>query len=152
MTSLLDIQQPLDPMSEAFMWAKDSTLATSAMGVGGGYAMGVAFSLFGAMISAETATSAMGTAHYFKYALKNAHSLGANFAFFGFIFGGIEVALEKRRGRKDYWNQTASGALIGAIYGYRSFKFPGLIGGFAGGAVFSLLIERVMDSAGIGQK
>lgn len=134
------------------MWAKDSTVATASLNVVGGYVMGCAFSLFGSMISAETSTQCMGTKDFFAYSFRSAHRLGANFAYFGFLFGGIEVALEKRRGKKDLWNPTISGALLGAGYGWRSYRMAGLIGGTVGGAAFSILFEKLMDALGFAQR
>lgn len=130
---------------------RDSTLGVAVPGIFGGYIMGYAFSLFGAMISAETSTQAMGTADYFRYSARQAHKLGRNFAFFGVLFGGIEIALEKRRGKKDVWNIATSGGLIGGFYGWRSYRRPGLVGGFFGGAFASILIERMMEAVGMGQ-
>ena len=150
MTSLLDPQPPHDPMADAMTWMRDSTLSTAGMGVAGGYVMGFGFSLFGSMISAETSTQALGTMDFFKYSLRGAHSLGANFAFFGFIFGGIEIALEKRRGRKDVWNPIASGGIIGGVYGWRAYRRPGLIGGIVGGAAASYVLEKLMEKLGFG--
>lgn len=149
--SLLEQQPPTDPTQEAMQWMKDSTLATASLNVVGGYVMGCGFSLFGAMISAETATQCMGTSDFFKHSFRNAHRLGANFSYFGFLFGGIEVALEKRRGKKDLWNATASGAILGAGYGWRSYKMTGLVGGAVGGAAFSILFEKLMDGLGFAQ-
>ncbi|KAG5506654.1 hypothetical protein JIQ42_06907 [Leishmania sp. Namibia] len=151
MTSILDPRQPIEPLQRAMMIAKDSTLATAMLNVFGGYVMGFGFSLFGSMISAETSTQAMGTADFFRYSLRSAHRLAGSFAFFGFLFGGIEVALEKRRGRKDQWNPTIAGAIIGGGYGWRSYKHPGLAAGIVGGAAFSLVFEKMLDAMGMAQ-
>ncbi|KPA77655.1 putative mitochondrial inner membrane preprotein translocase Tim17 [Leptomonas pyrrhocoris] len=152
MTTILEAQPPADPMRKAMMVAQNSTMATALMNVGGGYVMGFGFSLFGSMISAETATQSMGAADFFRYSVRSAHRMGVSFCFFGFLFGGIEVALEKRRGRKDKWNPTISGALIGGAYGWRSYKYPGLAAGVVGGAAFSLLFEKMMDWMGFAQR
>ncbi|CBH18364.1 mitochondrial import inner membrane translocase subunit tim17 [Trypanosoma equiperdum] len=152
MTTLLDPQPQIDPSQKAMMVLKDSTITPAAMNVVGGYVMGFGFSLFGAMISAESTTQRMGTADFFRYSLKTAHRLGFSFAYFGFLFGGIEVALEKRRGRKDVWNATLSGGLLGGVYGCRYYKAPGLVGGTLGGAAVSLMLERVMDALGLAQR
>lgn len=149
--SLLDPQPPLEPTQEITTFLRDSTLGVTVPGIVGGYVMGYGFSLFGSMVSVETTTQTMGTADYLRYSARSAHRLGKNFAYFGLLFGGIEVALEKRRGHKDVWNVAASGGIIGGYYGWRSYKRPGLIGGLAGGAFFSVLIERMMDSLGMGQ-
>ncbi|KEG09020.1 mitochondrial import inner membrane translocase subunit Tim17 [Trypanosoma grayi] len=151
MATLLDQQPPVDPGQKALMLAKDSTLATAGMNVVGGYLMGFVFSLFGAMISAETATQRMGTADFFRHSLRSASKLGCSFAYFGFLFGGVEVALEKRRGRKDVWNPTSSGAILGGVYGWRYYKAPGFVGGIVGGAAFSLVFERMIDALGFAQ-
>ncbi|AIN96028.1 mitochondrial import inner membrane translocase subunit tim17, putative [Leishmania panamensis] len=151
MTSILDPRQPIEPLQRAMMVAKDSTLATAMLNVFGGYIMGFGFSLFGSMISAETSTQAMGTADFFRHSLRSAHRLAGSFAFFGFLFGGIEVALEKRRGRKDQWNPTIAGAIIGGGYGWRSYKYPGLAAGIVGGAAFSLVFEKMLDAMGMAQ-
>ncbi len=133
------------------MWAKDCTLSQASLAVMGGYPMGVLLSLFGSMISAETATQAMGTKDFFRYSFRTAHRLGYQFAYFGFLFTGIEVALEKRRGRKDMWNPTASGAILGAGYGWRNYRFPGLVGGTIGGGALSLVFEYLMNAMGFAQ-
>ncbi|KPI83448.1 putative mitochondrial import inner membrane translocase subunit TIM17 [Leptomonas seymouri] len=152
MTSILEPQMPADPMRKAMMVAQNSTMSTALMNVFGGYVMGFGFSLFGSMISAETATQSMGTVDFFRYSLRSAHRVGGSFCFFGFLFGGIEVALEKRRGCKDKWNPTIAGGLIGGAYGWRSYKYPGLAAGVVGGAAFSLLFEKMMDWMGFAQR
>lgn len=152
MSSLLDLQPPLDPATEAMMWLKDTTLATASLGVFGGYPMGCGFSLFGAMISAETSTHAMGTSDFFRHSFRQAHRLGCSFAYFGFLFGGIEVALEKRRGKKDMWNPTISGALMGGAYGVRHYKMVGLVGGTLAGGAVSVLFEKLASTMGFGYK
>lgn len=149
MTSILDVQQPTDPMQKAMMAVKDSTVASAAGGAGGGYVIGMAFSLFGSMISAETSTQSMGTADFFRYSVRNAHRMAVSFAAFGFVFGGLEVALEKRRGRKDQWNPTMVGGLLGGAYGWRSYKSPGLVAGLTAGAVLSLAFEKALDKMGM---
>ncbi|KAG8348701.1 putative Tim17 Tim22 Tim23 Pmp24 family [Trypanosoma vivax] len=152
MTTLFDPAPQIDPGQRALLLLKDSTMATAAMSVVGGYVMGFGFSLFGAMISAESTTQRMGTADFFRHSLKGAHRLGYNFSYFGFLFGGIEVALEKRRGRKDVWNPTASGGLLGAAYGWRYYRSPGLVMGVTAGAAFSLVFERMIDALGLAQR
>ncbi|CCW64592.1 unnamed protein product [Phytomonas sp. EM1] len=152
MTSILDPQPPMDATQKMLALARDSTLSTALINAGGGYVMGYGFSLFGSMISAETSTQSMGTADFFRHSLRNAGKLGRSFAFFGFLFGGIEVALEKRRGRKDQWNPTLSGGLIGGGYGWRSYKYPGLVAGIAGGAALSLVFEKMIDWMGFAQR
>lgn len=152
MASLLDGRPPRDPMEKAMALATNSTLATGLMNVVGGYCLGFGFSLFGSMISAETSTNSMGTADFFKYNLRSASRLGVSFALFGFLFGGIEVALEKRRGRKDQWNPTISGGIIFGAMGWRSYKYPGLVGGIAAGAVMSLAFEKMLDMMGFSQR
>jgi hypothetical protein len=149
--SLLDPQPPVDPMQETMTFLRDSTLGVAVPGIVGGYIMGGAFSLFGSMVSVETSTQAMGTRDFFKYSMRSAHRLGRSFAYIGVLFGGMEVALEKRRGRKDVWNITASGAVIGAYWGWRSYRRPGFIGGAIGGAAFSIITERMMEALGMGQ-
>jgi import inner membrane translocase subunit TIM17 len=149
--SLLDPQPPVEPVQEAQTFLRDSTLGVAVPGIIGGYVMGGGFSLFGSMVSVETTAQSMGTADFFRYSLRSAHSLGKNFAFFGLIFGGIEVAMEKRRGKKDIWNVTTSGAILGGFYGWRSYRRPGFVGGVVAGAGFSILIEHVMDAIGMSQ-
>lgn len=151
MTTILEPQQPVNPMERAAQLAQNSVMSSAIMNVIGGYIMGFGFSLFGAMISAETATQKMGTADFFRYSVRSAHRLGVSFSFFGFLFGGIEVAMEKRRGRKDKWNPTISGGLIGGAYGWRSYKYPGLTAGVVGGAAFSLLFEKMLDIMGFAE-
>uniref|UniRef100_A0A7S1KWR3 Mitochondrial import inner membrane translocase subunit TIM22 n=1 Tax=Neobodo designis TaxID=312471 RepID=A0A7S1KWR3_NEODS len=149
--SLLETQPPTEPMQEAYTFLRDSTLGVAVPGIVGGYIMGGAFSLFGSMISAETSTQAMGTRDFFKYSLRSAHRLGRSFAYIGVLFGGMEVALEKRRGRKDVWNITVAGAAIGGYWGYKSYRRPGFVGGVIGGAAFSIVTERMMEALGMGQ-
>lgn len=149
--SILEPPIPSDPMQNAMQFARDSTISTMGMSVVGGYGMGFIFSLFGSMMMAETATESLGVRDAFRHYFRSAHRLGYNFAFFGLIFTGIEVALEKRRGKKDVWNPTASGAVLGGFYGYRAYRVPGLTGGFIGGAFFSILFERLMDAVGMAQ-
>ncbi len=152
MVSLLDPAPPLDPVAESWVFLRDSTLGVVVPSVFGGYVMGAGMSLFGSMISVETAAQHMGTGDFFKYTLNNAHKLGRNFAFFGVVFGAMDHALEKRRGRKDMLNPVLSGGFIGGFYGWRSIRRPGLVGGFVGGALFSVAIEVIMDKVGMSQK
>jgi mitochondrial import inner membrane translocase subunit TIM17 len=137
--------QPQNPMEDVYNFAKDSTACTAAQGVVGGYVLGLGFSLLGSMISAELSTQSMGTRDFFRYSLRSAHRMGGQFAFFGFIFGGMDVAFEKRRGKKDIWNPTLAGAIIGGGYGWRMYKRPGLIGGFVGGGIASAIFEKIID-------
>lgn len=152
MATILDPRPPVDPMQKAMTMVSNSTVSTAAINVVAGYVMGCGLSLFGAMISAETATQKMGTADFFRYSMRNAHGLGCSFCFFGFLFGGMDVALEKRRGRKDKWNPTVTGGLLGGAYGWRSYKYPGLVGGVVGGAVISLAFEKMLDSLGMSER
>ena len=152
MSSLLHPQPPPNPWEDAGMYLKDTSVAQSSIAIFGGYPMGCALSLFGSFISAETSTQCMGTKDFFKYSLKNAHKLGYQFAFFGFVFGGMEIAMEKRRGKKDVWNATVAGGALGAFYGYRSYRIPGFIGGTIGGGVLSIVFEYLMHAAGMAQK
>lgn len=152
MASLLDPQPPVDPYIEGFTVLKDTTLATASLGVFAGYPMGGAFSLFGAMISSETSTHAMGTGDFFRHSFRQAHRLGCSFAYFGLLFGGIEVALEKRRGKKDMWNPTISGGLMGGAYGWRSYRAPGLVAGCIVGGGISILFEKLANVMGFGYK
>lgn len=148
---LLDRPPQWSFMVEAQRFLSDSTLAICIPAVMGGYAMGFLFSMFGSVMRAEVQTQCMGAKDFFRHSIRGGHSLGGSFAFFGFIFTGMEVALEKRRGHKDMWNPTASGAFIGGFYGMRSYKVPGLVGGFVAGGAFSLLFEKLMHSMGFAQ-
>lgn len=152
MVSLLDPAPPMDPMAETWIFLRDSALGVVVPSTFGGYVMGAGMSMFGAMVSVETAAQHMGTMDFFKYTLSNAHKLGKNFAFFGVVFGAMDHALEKRRGKKDIWNPVIAGGVLGGFYGRRSFRRPGLVGGFVGGAAFSVLIEIVMEKVGMSQK
>ncbi|CAD2220437.1 inner membrane preprotein translocase Tim17 [Angomonas deanei] len=134
------------------MLVKDSTLGTGVMSVVMGYVIGVVFTLFGAVIATETSTQTMGAADFMKSTLRNSHRSGKNFALFGLLFGGLDVMLEKRRGKKDFWNPTVVGGLIGGGYGFRYYKYPGLVGGYLGGAGASLLLELLMDKMGMSQR
>mmetsp|Transcript_35092 Transcript_35092/g.47924 ORF Transcript_35092/g.47924 Transcript_35092/m.47924 type:complete len:155 (+) Transcript_35092:41-505(+) len=141
---LLLEQPPLDPMTEALTYARETTLSAGAAGLAGGYVMGSAFSFLHAMITAETTTQSMGMKDFLRYSVKTAHRSGCNFATFGVFFGALEVALEKRRGRKDFWNPATSGALMGGYYGWRSYRHMGLWGGVVGGAVVTVLFEKMI--------
>ncbi|KAK7198722.1 mitochondrial import inner membrane translocase subunit TIM17 [Novymonas esmeraldas] len=151
MLSILEPQPPIGFPQRAMMVVSESALATSVPHGVVGYCLGAAFTLFGSMISVETSTQAMGTADFFRHSLRNCHRMGCNFAAFSFFFGGLEVALEKRRGRKDKWNPTISGGVLGGFYGWRTFKYVGLTGGIAAGAALSLAFERLTDAMGFAQ-
>lgn len=147
---LLDPAPTPDPLSKAMSIAKDSTLSSSALNVVGGYVLGFGFSIFGSMISAETSTQSMGTADFFRHSLKSAHRMSCSFAYFGFVFSGIEIALEKRRGKRDRWNPTLSGGIMGAAYGWRCYRYSGFVAfGVAAGAA-SMMFEYLLDRAGFG--
>jgi import inner membrane translocase subunit TIM17 len=151
MVSLLDPQQPLDPLNEAVTFLRDGTLGVFVPAIAGGYIMGVGINMFGALVSVETTTQSMGAMDYFRHTMSNAHKLGRNFAYFGAVFGVMDLVFEKRRGKKDMMNPVLSGAFIGGFYGWRSYRRPGLIGGLVGGGAFSVIIEVIMDKVGMGQ-
>ncbi len=148
-TSLLDAPAPPDMMQDAMMFLGTSTLGVVGPAVIGGYVMGGGFSIFGAMLTSDHATQCLGTRDFFKAMFRNAHKMGYNFALFGGMFTGIDVALEKRRGHKDIWNPTITGGLMGGYYGRQMYRRPGLIGGAAAGALFSVLIEHLMKATGM---
>lgn len=150
--NLLEPPPSVEPITKAVAVLKSSTLSPVSLNLVMGYVMGFAFSLFGSMISAETATQSLGTADFFRHGFRSAHRLGANFALFGFLFCGLEVAIEKRRGRKDLWNQTCSGGVLGGAYGWRSAKAPGLAAGLAGGAAVSWAFEKLLAKMGWAEK
>lgn len=147
---LLDPAPPPDPLQKALTIVKDSTLSSSALNIIGGYVLGFGFSIFGSMISAETSTLSMGTADFFRHSLKSAHRMSCSFAYFGFLFSGIEVALEKRRGRRDIWNPTLSGGILAAAYGWRCYRFSGLVASGIAGGVASYGFERLLNRMGVG--
>ena len=149
--SLLDPPVPPDFMQEGMQFLSTSTPGVMFPAVMGGYLMGGGFSLFGSMLASDHATQCLGARDFFKVIFKNAHRMGYNFALFGALFTGIDVALEKRRGRKDIWNPTITGALLGGYYGRQMYRRPGLIGGTAAGAVFSVVIEHLMRATGMAQ-
>lgn len=70
-------------------------------------------------------------------------SYGKNFAAIGFMFSGVECAIESYRGRTDWKNGTYAGGVTGGILGLRAGVKAGVFGamGFAG---FSFLIEYWM--------
>ncbi|KNH08708.1 Mitochondrial inner membrane translocase subunit Tim17/Tim22/Tim23/peroxisomal protein PMP24 [Perkinsela sp. CCAP 1560/4] len=141
---LLIEQPPAEPMIEALTWARETTLSAGAAGLAGGYVMGTGFSFFHALLTAESSTQAMGVRDFVRTSLRTAHRSGCNFGTFGLFFGAVEVALEKRRGRKDMYNPGTSGALMGGYYGWRSYRGPGLVGGVVGGAVITILFEKMI--------
>lgn len=147
---LLDPAPSPDPLKKTVAFVRDSTLSSCALNVIGGYVLGFGFSIFGSMISAETSTLSMGAADFFRYSLKNAHRMSCSFAYFGFIFSGIEAALEKRRGRRDIWNPTLSGGLMGAAYGWRCYRFSGFLAAGLSAGVASWGFERLLSRMGVG--
>lgn len=149
--SLLDPPQPPEFMQETMQFLGTSTLGVVTPAVIGGYLMGGAFSMFGAMLTSDHASQCLGTKDFFKMLFRNAHRMGYNFALFGGLFTGLDVALEKRRGHKDIWNPTITGGLMGAYYGRQMYRRPGLIGGAAAGAFFSVVIEKLMHATGMAQ-
>ena len=149
--SVLDPPVPPDLMQEAMQFLGTSTPGVVFPAVAGGYVMGGGFSMFGSMLASDHATQCLGTRDFFRSVFKNAHRMGYNFALFGALFTGLDVMLEKRRGRKDIWNPTIVGALLGGYYGRQMYRRPGLIGGACGGAFFSVLIEHLMKATGMAQ-
>eukprot|EP00759_Apiculatamorpha_spiralis_P025562 PhF_6_TR28979/c0_g1_i1/m.42245/K17790/TIM22; mitochondrial import inner membrane translocase subunit TIM22 len=141
---LTEGQPPFDPMQEGLLLVRESTLSAGAAGLAGGYVMGTGFSFFHSMITAETTTQCMGMKDYLRYSFRTAHRSGCNFASFGVFFGALEVALEKRRGAKDMWNPACSGGLMGGYYGWRSYRHMGLAGGVVGGAILTILFEKMV--------
>lgn len=152
MVSLLEPSPPLDPTAEAMIFLRDSSLGVALPGAIGGYVMGAGINIFGAALSVESASQNMGVADFFKSTFSNAHKVGKNFGFFAVVFGVMDHAFEKRRGRKDMWNPIYSGAILGGFYGYRSYHRPGLVAGMAGGALFSWVTELLMAKMGMSEK
>eukprot|EP00760_Papus_ankaliazontas_P035217 PhM_4_TR767/c0_g1_i1/m.35375/K17790/TIM22; mitochondrial import inner membrane translocase subunit TIM22 len=144
MTLLIEIPQ-LDAMSEALTTVRETSVTMGLGGAFGGYVMGWGFSMFSAMISVETTTQSMGMRDLYRYTLRTAHRSGVGFASFGLMFGAVEVALEKRRGCKDHWNPATSGAMLGGYYGWKSYRHLGLTGGIVGGAIFTVLFEKMIS-------
>ena len=117
--------------------------------IAGGYVLGGGMSMFGAMLTSDHSMQCLGTKDFFRVVLKNAHKMGYNFALFGSLFTGLDICIEKRRGRKDIWNPTLAGAIMGGYYGRQMYRRPGLIGGVIGGGIASIAIEYLMRATGM---
>ncbi|KAK8732245.1 hypothetical protein OTU49_006993 [Cherax quadricarinatus] len=70
-------------------------------------------------------------------------SYGKNFAAIGFLFSGVECAIESYRGKTDWKNGTYAGAVTGGVLGLRAGVKAGVAGAF-GFAVFSFAIDYYM--------
>ncbi|XP_045601204.1 mitochondrial import inner membrane translocase subunit Tim22 [Procambarus clarkii] len=70
-------------------------------------------------------------------------SYGKNFAAIGFMFSGVECAIESYRGKTDWKNGTYAGAVTGGVLGLRAGVKAGVAGAF-GFAVFSFVIDYYM--------
>ncbi|MPC39281.1 mitochondrial import inner membrane translocase subunit Tim22-like [Portunus trituberculatus] len=70
-------------------------------------------------------------------------SYGKNFAAIGFMFSGVECAIESYRGKTDWKNGTYAGGITGGILGLRAGVKAGVVGAF-GFAVFSFAIDYYM--------
>lgn len=70
-------------------------------------------------------------------------SYGKNFAAIGFMFSGVECAIETYRGKTDWKNGTYAGGITGGILGLRAGVKAGVVGAI-GFAVFSFAIDSYM--------
>jgi len=95
------------------------------MGAGLGYVMGYVFPMimfaFGGMGVGDTTVGVSARTHWktyksdFKRQMKGATRSAGGWAMIGFLFGGLELAVEKRRARHDIWNPTVTGFVVGAV-------------------------------------
>ncbi|XP_011494493.1 PREDICTED: mitochondrial import inner membrane translocase subunit Tim22 isoform X2 [Ceratosolen solmsi marchali] len=69
-----------------------------------------------------------------------------NFAVIGFVFSGVECAIETYRGKTDWKNGTYAGGLTGGLLGLRAGVKAGIIGA-AGFAAFSTAIDYYMHKS-----
>ncbi|XP_066987849.1 mitochondrial import inner membrane translocase subunit Tim22 [Macrobrachium rosenbergii] len=67
-------------------------------------------------------------------------SYAKNFAAIGFMFSGVECAIETYRGTTDWKNGTYAGGITGGVLGLRAGLKAGVLGA-AGFAVFSFAID-----------
>eukprot|EP00756_Hemistasia_phaeocysticola_P012874 Hpha_TRINITY_DN15232_c2_g9::TRINITY_DN15232_c2_g9_i1::g.66553::m.66553/K17790/TIM22; mitochondrial import inner membrane translocase subunit TIM22 len=126
---------------EMFM---DSCALRSVAAGGGGYVMGLGFSVFSMMLGAGTHMDNVGVREFWRRTLNGAGRMGRAFGTFGFFFAGFELALEKRRGRHDLWNPGMAGAGLGAVQGYRFGGAPFALLGSMGLAGFFIAGEKLM--------
>ncbi|KAK4327345.1 hypothetical protein Pmani_002176 [Petrolisthes manimaculis] len=70
-------------------------------------------------------------------------SYGKNFAAIGFMFSGVECAIESYRGKTDWKNGTYAGGITGGILGLRAGVKAGVFGAI-GFAAFSSVIDYYM--------
>ncbi|XP_042239003.1 mitochondrial import inner membrane translocase subunit Tim22-like [Homarus americanus] len=70
-------------------------------------------------------------------------SYGKNFAAIGFMFSGVECAIESYRGKTDWKNGTYAGGVTGGILGLRAGMKAGVVGAL-GFAAFSSIIDYYM--------
>jgi len=110
-----------------------------------GYAMGLVFPMvmfaFGGGMGMDHTTTVGVSArtHWKAYkvdvvrALKGAKRSAGGWAMIGFLFGGLEVAVEKRRARHDIWNPTLTGFVVGTTQA----RSAGPLLAVAGGSAFA---------------
>eukprot|EP01065_Artemidia_motanka_P012719 TRINITY_DN1701_c2_g1_i1.p3 TRINITY_DN1701_c2_g1~~TRINITY_DN1701_c2_g1_i1.p3 ORF type:complete len:143 (+),score=24.92 TRINITY_DN1701_c2_g1_i1:84-512(+) len=110
----------------------DSCAVRAIMAGGGGFVMGMGFSIFSMVLGAGTHMDNVGLREFWRRAMQGAVRMGRGFGMFGFFFAGFELALEKRRGRHDLWNPGLAGGSLGMVQGYRFGGPPFAILGAAG--------------------
>lgn len=139
-----------------FGWLTDSCSGKAAIGVFGGYMMGLVMGLFlGAMSDMTPPVTVINGKEVPQAPLKEQmrttlratgeKSLywGRNFAFITGVFGGSDCLVEKFRGKHDVWNPVLSGCVTGAAMQAKSGPQASAMG-CAGFAAFSLIIDKVM--------
>ncbi|XP_008217436.1 mitochondrial import inner membrane translocase subunit Tim22 [Nasonia vitripennis] len=110
-----------------------------------GFGLGAALGLFTSSVNPNVAAvEKQQTAREILREMKTT-TLGyaKNFAVIGFVFSGVECAIESYRGKSDWKNGTYAGGLTGGMIGLRAGVKAGIVGA-AGFAAFSTAIDYYM--------
>merc|ERR1719228_2595552 len=107
-------------MMESFF---ESCACKSLISLVAGFVLGGGIGLFSASVNPTFPGRDMPqqTAREVLRDMKNSTvSYGKNFAAIGFMFSGVECAIESYRGKTDWKNGTYAGGVTGAILGFRA--------------------------------
>eukprot|EP00667_Euglena_gracilis_P026103 EG_transcript_31130 len=134
-------------VEEVMQRITNSCAIRSIAGAGLGYGMGIVFPMVmfafgGGMGMGDTTVGVSARTHWKAYkvdvvrAVKQARHGAGGWAMIGFLFGGLELAVEKRRARHDIWNPTLTGFVVGAVQARKGGPLMSF-GAGAGFAAFS---------------